>query len=165
MELYPAASTKVSQISDLLVTKDSVQMEFTQSAKCTYTLNNEKEKAYETDQILYKDGVYHFKVVDKAGNVSTYTIKKDSAVEYRLEGTGVSEVLINGGVTNGNSVKFISSASENAYIKKVFLNNQFIEYNDVVFTERGKWELLIADEVGNSFRSLFFEKFEFNVTH
>jgi hypothetical protein len=147
--ITPVDGMTITQNSDLLVTKDNVQMVFTENAHCTYTLNNEKEKVYNKGDVLYKDGIYHFKVIDKAGNVSTYTVKKDSAVEYRLEGTGADEILVNGGITNGNSVKFYPENSDNAYIKKVFHNNEFIEYNDEVFTERGKWELIIADDAGN----------------
>lgn len=149
VEIAPAEGMAVTQISDLLVTKDGVQMSFTQDAACTYVFNNEPEREYQSGDVLYKDGIYHFKVVDKAGNVSTYTVKKDSAVEYRLEGAGAGEVLFNGGVTNGNTVKFFSENSDSAYIKKVFHNNAFIEYEDEIFTERGKWELIVADEVGN----------------
>jgi hypothetical protein len=69
---------------------------------------------------------------------------------------GAGEVLFNGGVTNGRSVKFFSGNSDKAYIKKVFHNNQFIEYDDETFTERGKWELIIADEVGNESYFLFY---------
>lgn len=145
----PTESVSISQLSDLLVTRDGVQMLFTENATCTYTLNSEAEKAYNAGEILYKDGIYHFKVIDKAGNIATYTVKKDSAVEYRLEGTGTNEILINGGITNGHSVRFYSENSDNVYIKKVFLNNEFIEYDDTMFTERGKWELIVADDVGN----------------
>ena len=147
--ITPAESMSVSLLSDLFVTKNSVQVNFTENALCTYTLNNETEKEYNEGDLLYKDGIYRFKVVDKAGNISTYTVKKDSAVEYRLEGSGASEILINGGITNGNSVKFIPENSDNAYIKKVFHNNEFIEYDDESFNERGKWELLVADDAGN----------------
>lgn len=147
--IQPAEEMQISQLSDMLVTKDGVQVIFTEGACCTYTLNNEAEKVYDVGEVLYKDGTYRFRVVDKAGNVSTYTVKKDSAVEYRLEGVGVNETLINGGVTNGNSVRFYAENADNAYIKKVFLNNEFIEYDDDVFTERGKWELIVADDVGN----------------
>ena len=145
----PSAAMAVTTISDLLVTKDSVQIEFTENALCTYTLNNETEKVYAAGDILYKDGIYRFKVVDKAGNISTYTVKKDSAVEYRMEGSGAGEVLINGGITNGTSVKFYPENADNVYIKKVFHNNEFIEYDDDTFTERGKWELILADDAGN----------------
>ena len=147
--IQPAESTSVTQIDDRLVTKDNLKLIFTKNAFCSYTLNNEPEKPYNVDDVLYKDGIYRFKVVDKAGNLSTYTVKKDSAVEYRLEGTGASEILINGGVTNGRSVKFYAENADNAYIKKVFHNNKFIEYNDETFTERGKWELIVADDAGN----------------
>ena len=147
--ITPSESTSVSQVSDLLVTKDSVQVLFTKDAVCSYTLNNEEEKIYNAGDSLYKDGIYRFKAVDKAGNVSTYTVKKDSAVEYRLEGSGANEILVNGAVTNSNSVKFFAENNDNVYIKKVFHNNNFIEYDDETFTERGKWELIVADDVGN----------------
>ena len=149
ISITPKANMSISQISDLLVTKDSVQVEFTKDAYCSYILNNEPEKQYNAGDILYKDGIYRFKVVDKAGNVSTYTVKKDSAVEYRLEGAGVNEILENGGVTNSKSVKFFAENADSAYIKKVIHNNELIEYKDEIFNERGKWELIIADDVGN----------------
>jgi hypothetical protein len=149
VSIEPMESMSVSLISDMLVTKDSVQMQFTDAAICTYTLNNEPQKIYNAGNVLYKDGVYRFKVVDKAGNASTYVVKKDSAVEYRFEGAGANETLINGAVTNGKSVRFFSDNSDTAYIKKVFHNNTFIEYDDDIFTERGKWEIIVADEAGN----------------
>ncbi len=147
--ITPSANMSVSKIFDLFVTKESVQIDFTDDALCTYTLNNEAEKSYQKGDVLYKDGVYRFKVIDKAGNIATYVIKKDSAVEYHLEGTGANDVLINGAVTNGNSVKFVADNLDSAYIKKVFHNNKFIEYESQEFTERGKWEIIVADEVGN----------------
>ena len=76
-------------------------------------------------------------------------MKKDSAVEYRLEGAGVNEVLINGAVSNSQSVRFYPENADTAYIKKVFHNNVLIEYDDDVFTERGKWELIVADSAGH----------------
>ena len=147
--ITPAESMSVTQLSDMLITKDSVRILFTENAFCSYTLNNEPAKNYDVGDVLYKDGIYRFKVMDKAGNVSTYTVKKDSTVEYRIEGSGANEILINGGVTNSKNVKFFAENSDNAYIKKVFHNNEFIEYDDEIFTERGKWELLIADDAGN----------------
>ena len=147
--ITPAESMSVSQLTDLLVTKDGVKILFTENALCSYSLNNEPEKTYNAGDILYKDGIYRFKAVDKAGNVSTYTVKKDSAVEYRLEGAGASEILVNGGVTNSHSVKFFAENSDSVYLKKVFHNNKLIEYDDEIFTERGKWELIVADDAGN----------------
>ena len=169
--ITPAQGMTLTLVSDVLVTKDNVQIEFTSNATCTYILNEETEKLYNKGDVLYKDGIYHFKVVDKAGNVSTYTVKKDSAVEYRLEGTGVGEIMVNGGITNGASVQFYAENADNAYIKKVFHNNEFIEYEDEVFTERGKWELIIADDAGNETYFRFYilygklDGFTYNTPH
>lgn len=166
-----APSMAVTLVSDVLVTKDNVQIEFTPNATCTYVLNEETEKVYKPGDVLYKDGIYHFRVVDKAGNVSTYTVKKDSAVEYRLEGTGVGEIMVNGGVTNGLSVQFYPENSDNAYVKKVFHNNALIEYDGETFTERGKWELILADDAGNETYFRFYilygklDGFSYNTPH
>jgi hypothetical protein len=139
----------ISLVDEMFVTKDNINMVFTDAAVCTYTLDSEAEKTYTPDEILRKDGTYRFKVVDKAGNLSTYLIKKDGTVEYRLVGAGANEVLINGDVTNGKSVHFVPENSDSAYIKRVFHNNKLISYSDDVFTERGKWELIVADKCGN----------------
>lgn len=149
VEIKPMESMQISSIADLHITKDGVGVEFSENALCTYVLNDGEEKPYTKGDSLFKDGIYRFKAVDMAGNLSTYVVKKDSAVEYRLEGTGANEVLINGGVTNGNYVRFYAENGDSSYIKKVFHNNEYIEYDDENFTERGKWELIVADEVGN----------------
>ena len=147
--IEPMAEMKVSTIADVLVTKDSVRIEFSENATCTYVLNNAEEQEYHSGDVLYKDGVYRFKAIDKAGNISTYVVKKDSAVEYHFEDDKSIQALINGEVVNGRSVRFYVDNDDSAYIKKVFHNNELVKHDGNVFTERGKWEVIVADDVGN----------------
>ena len=143
------SDVNVVEIGDELVTKDELSVTFTENATCTYVYNKEQEVLYTAGEKLYRDGTYIFKVVDLAGNTSVYTIKKDSVVEYSFEGSGANEKLINGMVTNGSQVNFYSPNSD-ALITKVFHNNELIEYSETKFTERGKWEVLISDAIGNT---------------
>lgn len=147
--IEPTAEMKVSMLSDSLVTKDSVRITFSENATCTYVLNNAEEQPYHSGDVLHKDGVYRFKAMDKAGNVSTYVVKKDSAVEYHFEDERSIQALINGEVVNSRSVRFFVDNSDSAYIKKVFHNNELVKHDEKVFNDRGKWEVIVADEVGN----------------
>ena len=88
-----------------------------------------------------------------------------------MEGTGVGEIMVNGGVTNGLSVQFYPENSDNAYVKKVFHNNVLVEYDGETFTERGKWELILADDAGNETYFRFYilygklDGFSYNTPH
>ena len=133
----------------LCVTKDNIKVTFMENATCTYSLGGITYN-YSKDEILTKDGTYHFMVSDMAGNVSALTVKKDSVVEYQVIESLANTEVINGGIVCTSSVSFKAKNNDSAYLKYVFLDGELIEnYTDNKFTKSGKWEFIASDSVGN----------------
>jgi hypothetical protein len=140
-------------INDLLTTKDNVSVIFSEGAFCTYTLNNSEPKPYTSGQKLTADGVYRFTASDYAGNVSALTVKKDTVVEFYFKSNSSSS-LQSGEVVNYSKVEFNAKNDDTAYIERVLRNGVLQkDFNSVTFTEDGKWEVIVADKLGN--RSYF----------
>jgi hypothetical protein len=93
-------------------------------------------------------------VIDYAGNATTMTVKKDTAVEFAFVDTASGSVIQNGSVVNSNKIGFDVLNKDSAYIEKVIRNGVVqTDFTGSKFTEDGKWELLICDKLGN--RSYF----------
>jgi hypothetical protein len=135
-----------TEIDGLLNTKNDISITFGENIYATYTRNNGEEVIYHSGDVLKKDGTYRFTVIDYAGNATTTTIKKDTAVEFSItDSTGGNEVQ-NGSVINSSKISFKSLNKDSAYIEKII-------HNGVVQTELngkdGKWELIVCDKLGN----------------
>ena len=82
------------------------------------------------------------------------TVKKDTAVEFSLVESVSGNTVQNGGVVNTSKVSFKALNKDSAYIEKVMRNGVVqADFTDSKFTEDGKWELIVCDELGN--RSYF----------
>lgn len=137
-------------IDDTLITNNNLIIDYSSNAECTYTINGGELQNYTKGQVLTKDGIYKFTATDLAGNIATFTIKKDTFIEYQFIDTTTEKPLINGGVTSSKKVEFMAINKDTTYIKKVYLNNEYLpNYNDDEFTQRGKWEFIVADKAGN----------------
>ncbi|MCQ2413653.1 MAG: hypothetical protein MJ082_02495 [Clostridia bacterium] len=133
-----------------LYTKGNVSITFPADCTALVSYNDMEEEEYLSGTVLRKDGTYRFTVVDRAGNVSRYTISRDSIVEYTFSSSEKDQVIRNGYAINAASVTFRTDANEYVEYTGVFLNGKEMkDYNSRNFTETGLWEILLKDEVGN----------------
>jgi hypothetical protein len=90
-------------------------------------------------------------VIDYAGNATTLTIKKDTAVEFSVVESGKGTVIQSGFVVNSTSVVFSALNKDSAYIQKAILNGvEQTDFSGTKFSQNGKWELVLADQLGNT---------------
>ena len=149
LELVLPNSVKTIEENGLLVTKDYISLIVPANTVCTYILNG-VEEIYISNQILKKDGNYRFTVKDLAGNISALTIKKDTVVEFDMTEIATNNKVINGGVICTDKVLFTALNGDNSYIKYVFKDGQLIDdYADNKFSGNGKWDIIVADNIGN----------------
>ena len=142
---------KVEVIDDVKMTKDDVLIDFDTALKCEYTINGGERRPYQSGEILSNDGTYRFYLTDKAGNIHTATIKKDTIVEYIFTYEGTERVVENGSVINSGKVKFSPVNGDSAEIKIIALNGEtYTGGASSSFGEDGKWEILIEDKMHNS---------------
>ena len=138
------------ELDGILNTKDAISITFGENIYATYTRNNGEEVAYHSGDVLKKDGTYRFVVIDYAGNATTMTVKKDTAVEFSLVDSISGNIVQNGGVVNTSKVSFNALNKDSAYIEKVIRNGVVQEdFSGSKFTEDGKWELILSDKLGN----------------
>ena len=150
IEINLNENVKTINSDGLLVTKNDISLVFTNNTICSYTLNGINYE-YSGNMVLSKDGIYHFIVEDIAGNISALTIKKDSVVEYSLIEGMTNNVVLNGGIVCTNTVSFKALNGDSSYLKYVFKNGELQkDYNDNKFTGSAKWEIVVADNVGNA---------------
>ena len=145
----PSSITGI-EIDGVLNTKQDVSITFGENTYATYTRNNGEETAYRSGDVLKKDGAYKFTVIDYAGNATTITIKKDTAVEFSFTESSSGNIIPNGGMVNSSKVSFKALNKDSAYIERVLLNG--VEQKDLEgnsFTEDGKWEIILSDKLGN----------------
>ena len=149
LEISLPSSIESELIEGVPTTRSGFSVIFDDKAVCTYSLNGGSEVVYEKDSILYTDGVYRFTATDLAGNVSSYTVKKDSAVLFQLTETATGNVMVNGGIACTDKVSFEANGDD-AFIEKVFLDGKYLaDYEDDSFNQDGMWELLVSDKAGN----------------
>ena len=143
-------SLNVTDINGLLNTKSDVFVTFGENIYATYTRDNGEETVYHSGDVLKKDGTYRFTVLDYAGNATTVTIKKDTAVEFSFIDSVSGNIIQNGSVVNSSKIRFDSINKDSAYIEKVSLNGVIqTDFSGNKFTEDGKWELILSDDLGN----------------
>lgn len=168
LELMIPNTVKTINEDGLLVTKNNISLIVPNNANCTYLLNGE-EKEYTSNTILRQDGNYRFTVKDLAGNISSITIKKDTAVEFEMIEVSTNNKVINGGIICSDKVSFNALNDDTAYIKYVFKDGKLIEdYEDNKFIGNGKWEIIVSDKIGNesyfTFQIIMHKLKEFNYT-
>ena len=138
------------ELDGILNTKNDISITFGENIYATYTRNNGEEVIYRSGDVLKKDGTYRFIVLDYAGNATTMTVKKDTAVEFSFVDAISGSVVQNGGVVNTSKVNFNVLNKDSAYIEKVIRNGVTqTDFTGSKFTEDGKWELLLCDKLGN----------------
>ena len=143
-----------TEIDGVLNTKNDISITFGENIYATYTRNNGEEVIYHSGDVLKKDGTYRFTVIDYAGNATSLTIKKDTAVEFSFYDSDSRNVIENGSVVNSSKIGFKDLNKDSAYIEKAIHNGVIrSDFTGSKFAEDGKWELIICDKLGN--RSYF----------
>ena len=137
------------EVDGILNTRDNVSITFGENVYATYTLNNGESVLYRSGEVLKKDGTYRFTVLDYAGNTSTLTVKKDTAVEFSFVDDTTGTAILNGGVVNSSRVELKAVNKDSISIERVLKDGvaQNIEGNK--FNEDGKWEFILCDGLGN----------------
>ncbi len=111
----------------------------------TYTKNGEKGFAYRSGSLLAEDGSYVFSFTDKAGNIETRRISRDTVVSFTLvHGTGNAA----DGIGLTGHVRF-AETDEHIIIEEALLNGEPYAVDGHTFTEHGSYAVTVADEVGN----------------
>lgn len=150
-------NTDTTDIEGITTVKSGVAVTFGDNVTCVYNLNSADAVAYTKGTTLAKDGTYRFTATDYAGNVAVLTVKKDTAVEFSFTETSTSVVLVSGAVACTNRVVFNAINGDTAKIEKVYLDGVLqSNYTDTTFTDNGKWEMVIADSVGNRAYFMFY---------
>lgn len=140
------STTEINGVTSL--TKD-FSISFDESYNATYSINNVLY-TYNSNTLLHEDGLYTFVISDKAGNIKTLNIFKDSVVSFTAYERDTERAIILGDVSSNGNVSF-KATREGEYltVKKAYLNGVLKESQETVFTDNGKWEVLISDEIGN----------------
>ena len=150
VELTVSPTIKGMEIDGVLNTRDDISVTFGENIYATYTVNNGEENTYRSGDLLKKDGTYRFTVTDYAGNVTSTTLKKDTAVEFSFTETASGSVVQNGGVVNSSRIKFDVLNKDSAYIEKVLRDGELQEdFTGDKFEKDGKWEIVLGDKLGN----------------
>ena len=142
-----APSISLTGATDGGFTKTNVSVKFsdTNLKSANYTLNSSSSTSFATGPSFYKEVIYKFTVLDKAGNSSTasFTIDK-TAPTVSLNG------VTNGGFTNTDVVIFVSDT----YIStsNYSLNNSTsISFNsEITLSSDGSYSVHATDLAGNS---------------
>jgi hypothetical protein len=141
---------EATELDGVLTTKNDVVITFGDNIYATYTRNNGDAVVYHSGDVLKKDGTYRFTVIDYAGNATSLTIKKDTAVEFSFVDSDSGNVIENGSVVNSSKIGFKDLNKDSAYIEKVIHNGVIqADFTGSKFAEDGKWELIICDKLGN----------------
>ncbi len=111
----------------------------------TYTKNGESGFVYLSGQTLEEDGTYNFTFTDKAGNMETRRIIRDTVVVYELVrdgGDAADGIAVAGYIRideNGETITIVEALRDGeAYIPQSH-----------TFSEHGSYVVTLADEVGN----------------
>jgi len=157
MELDESVNIKV--VAEVDTTRDNILIKTQEDTTTVYTINNSSETyTYHDGDILRADGLYRITETDFAGNAKIIIIKKDTLVEYKFSIDGNAESKItNGTVVNDVIVAFSIENGDTSYIKKIYKDGEvYSDLQTTKFSKAGKWEFILADEVGNETYYVFY---------
>ena len=141
---------ETTELDGVLTTRNDVVITFGDNVYATYTRNNGDAVVYRSGDVLKKDGTYRFVVIDYAGNATSITVKKDTAVEFSFVDSVNESEIYNGGVVNSSKISFKDLNKDGAYIEKAIHNGTVQpDVASYKFTEDGKWEFIVCDKLGN----------------
>lgn len=113
-----------------------------------YSIGDNYIYSYTDKELLTRDGTYSFTITDRAGNISTFTIKKDTIVEFSAIESQTNRTVINGDISNNGNVVISGENKEYVKVVKAYLNSVERDVSSS-YNDNGKWELLIEDNAGN----------------
>ncbi len=132
------------------VTKNSVAITFGEEYFAQISINGTDRGEYKSGTRYSVDGNYVISVYDVAGNVTRYTVKRDSIVDYCFYTDTIDEKLASGEVTNNSVVRFAPLNGDSVSYSLIYHDGKEVSgYELTSFNESGKWEVVLADEVGN----------------
>ncbi len=108
------------------------------------------EIPYQNGVSISADGSYYFVFTDRAGNIATRLITRDTTVDYAL--TSGSDAIVSGVTVSEGGVK-LTSSSEAITLVSVMRDGELIDnpteglYH---FDEHGEYILVISDRLGNT---------------
>ena len=138
------------EVNGILNTKNDISLILEDNVYATYRLNNGEEVAYNSGDVLRKDGTYRFTVIDYAGNASTLAIRRDTVVDFSFVDENSGNSLTSGSVVNSSKVELHILNKDSVQIQKVLKDGVLqAEFTGSKFSEDGKWEVLLSDELGN----------------
>ncbi len=142
-------SSKTTDLNGVSTLNKDFSVIFDTDYSAYYLLDN-KSYDYTSDSPLHLDGLYTFTIFDKAGNTKTLNILKDSIVSFTAYERDTSRTVVLGDVSNNGNV-CIKATRDGEYltVKKAYLNGVLKTDQESVFSDNGKWEMLICDEIGN----------------
>lgn len=134
-----------------LYTARDVFVTFPEDCTATLTFGGEEPVGYLSGTHLRRDGTYHFTVVDQAGNVSVAVIVRDSVVGFSFTPSSTDIPIFSGNVINDEAILFHPAVDDSTYIVRVFRDGEEQKnWDSARFAETGRWEVLLADQVGNT---------------
>ena len=113
-----------------------------------YSLDGSDFMPYKPNETVFKDGVYQFRMFDRSGNQTIYTITKDSIVSIKVTVDGTKDVF-SGQAVNASSVDVTAPDSERLEVLSIKKDGELITNNDLSFTRSGHYELIVKDRFGN----------------
>jgi len=156
-------SVSLTLIDNIPTTKNNVILSFTEG-NCTYTVDGSEEMPYISNQLLKKDGYYRFTLKDRAGNITTQAVKKDTFVDYTFIDNSTETAIINKQVINKGPVSLKSNNNDNVSIKCVYIDGEKLEKYGKDFTAQGHYVILLTDKIGNeSLFEFYLLKYEISV--
>ena len=131
-------------------TKDPVSISFNADYSAEISLNGENLGKYESGKNYFMDGSYIISVYDKAGNINNYAVKRDSVADFCFYTDSKENQLTNGEVTNESIVYFAPLNGDSVSYYTVYHDGEEVsDYDLTAFSESGKWEVVLIDEIGN----------------
>ncbi len=131
------------------ITKDPVAVTFDDGYTATVSVNGEALGDYVSGTKYLQDGSYIISVKDVAGNLTNYSVKRDSVADFCFYVGTTEQKLFSGELVN-EVVSFAPLNGDAVSYYTVYKDGREVEgYDSFSFTESGKWEILLKDEAGN----------------
>lgn len=141
---------KLVSIDNANFTKENFFFDFdSNDVSVIYSFNSGDYVDYEPKALLFKDGMYEFIMIDKAGNQMSFVVTKDSIVTFQVKVDGKDQNIYSGAAFNGETVSISSPITEDVTLVSVKLNGEKINTSNLEFTKTGIYELILKDKVGN----------------
>ncbi len=131
------------------ITKDPVAVTFDDEYSAEISVNGESLGSYKSGTQYFRDGSYVISVRDVAGNVTNYSVRRDSVADFCFYAGTLDKKLVSGEIVN-ESVRFAPLNGDAVSYYSVYRDGKEIEnYDSTIFNESGKWEIVLKDEIGN----------------